>query len=84
MKVWVQWYGGSSYRAPRDGEYEEFSSLKVAKDVFYSRFSDPYFPCVSEEAEMYCFLEDPTESRDPYPDFSFTLGPRGGVRRQVW
>jgi len=82
MKVWTQWYGGSSYAAPRHGEYEEFSSVATAKWIFESRFSDRRFPCVSEEdAEMFVWVSDPTDAVDAYPDFSFTLGPRGGIRR---
>lgn len=82
MKVWAQWYGGCNYRAPEHDEFEEFSSIKVARDVFWSRFSDSRFPCVSEEdAEMWVFTSDPTDGDYRYPDFSFRLGPRGGVIR---
>lgn len=84
MKVWTQWYGGNSYRAPEHGEYEEFSSISTAKWIFQDRFNDRRFPCVDEEnAEMFVFLSDPSDSIDPHPDFSFTLGPRGGIRRNV-
>ncbi len=84
MKVWGQWYGGPNYRTPEYDEFEEFSSIKSAKWAFWSRFSDGYYPCVSEEdAEMFVFVTDPMESKDRYPDFSFKLGPRGGVRREV-
>lgn len=81
MKVWVQWYGGVNYAAPRHGEYEEFSSLAIAKDVFESRFSDRHFPCVENDATMLVYLQDPSEDRDPYPDYEYRVGPRGGIVR---
>lgn len=84
MKVWVQWYGGPNYRMPAYDEFEEFSSIKAAKDAFWCRFYDNYYPCVSEEeAEMLVYKSDPFETKDRYPDISFTLGPRGGVRRSL-
>lgn len=84
MRVWVQWYGGPNYRTPEYDEYEEFSSIKNAKWAFWSRFNDGYFPCVDEDtAEMFVFKYDPFTVTDRYPDFSFKLGPRGGVRREV-
>jgi len=83
MKVWVQWYGGSNYRSPEYDEFEEFSSIKSAKDAFWCRFYDNYYPCVDEEcARMFVFTYDPFTVEDRYPDFAFRLGPRGGVVRE--
>jgi hypothetical protein len=81
MKVWTQWHC-PGYSAPYD--YEEFDSIAAAKDDFAGRVDDPYYPCVDDSedgAEMLVWVTDPTESNDPYPDFSFRFGPRGGVVR---
>lgn len=83
MKVWTQWWGGCNYAHPMRNDYEEFRSLKNAIANFQSRFTDTYYPCVSEvDATMLVWKYDPTNERDPYPDLEITLGPRGGIRRE--
>lgn len=80
MKVWTLWYGGSCYAAPDPSkDAETFESMKDAIVEFNRRFSNPYFPCVAQDAEMQVFFSDPAESRDPYPEKVLKRGIRGGV-----
>ena len=85
MKVYMHWYGGSSYSfgSPKE-DAEEFDSIKAAKRTFEARADfDPYCPCVDENTEAHLYFVDPsTVSGDPYPDAILTLGPRGGVRME--
>jgi len=82
MKVWGEWYGGSSYSVPETGrDTEEFESLKEAKSVFESRYSNwgGNTPVVDEQSEMWIFFVDPRTVDSPYPDRIIEFGPRGGV-----
>jgi hypothetical protein len=40
------------------------------------------FPAVDEKTSMDVYTYDPRAAGDPYPNFRFILGPRGGVRRE--
>lgn len=40
------------------------------------------FPAVDETTSMDVYKYDPREVCDPYPDFRFVFGPRGGIRRE--
>ncbi len=46
--------------------------------AFFNEYKSAIAPGVP-----FVFVTDPMESKDRYPDFSFKLGPRGGVRREV-
>ena len=90
MRVWGIFHGGHNYSAMITAKnVESFSSLKAAKDAFWSRTDfDPYYPCTDETASMQIFFADPLtgdEADDDfvdcgYPDREITLGPRGGIR----
>jgi hypothetical protein len=82
MKVWAQFYGGSSYSP---GDYEEFSSIKAVVAAYGDalRGDDPEFPCVSDEAQVLLFATDPDEEGDPYPFLTLYAGPRGGIKREI-
>lgn len=71
-KVYGLWYGGSSYSAPYvQHDTEEFEDMMSAQKEFIYRNNAPHrYPDVNEETcEMQIFLEDPRDSRDPYPDY---------------
>jgi hypothetical protein len=97
--VWAQWYGGSSYVTPTRDDLEEFSSIRQARDIFWSRADgwDPVAqlgcPCVDTDdlsytnghgTEMWLFFKKPN-IEDPYwyPDRILRIGPRGGVQEQI-
>lgn len=42
------------------------------------------FPAVDETTSMDVYRYDPREVCDPYPDFRFVLGPKGGVKRESY
>ena len=83
------WHGGSSYAVfdthnPRDAE--EFRSIKDAKDAFWRRLGDRYYPCVSDAIpddggpEAWLFLCPKRDAiGQDYPDRIIKFGPRGGV-----
>ena len=86
MRVYAQWFGGSSYAVPEADDYETFASLSDAIDAFESRADfDPYCPCVDESTEMLVWFgepegEFPCDGAHNYPDRRIYLGPRGGTR----
>lgn len=41
-----------------------------------------YCPVV-EGSSMLVYLSDPREVREPYPDFLLSIGPRGGIKKEV-
>ena len=88
MKCYTQWFGGSGYSFPEADDYEVFDSLKEAKDTFYGRAHDSYYPCVEESEpqnggpSMLVWFGSPEGEFpcDCYPDREITFGPRGGIR----
>lgn len=81
MKVFAQFYGGSSYAAPDVDDVEEFQSLAAASDALRERIAgqDSYFPAVSDDAQFTIFFYDPRGEFDAYPDRIIRRGPRGGM-----
>lgn len=91
-KVWMLWYGGSSYRVfdtSRREDCEEFSSLAAAKEEFRRRPGDPYYPCVwtvtvdEGGPEAWIVYADPFQNGDVYPDLILSFGRRGGLQVRV-
>ena len=80
-RVFVLFFGGSSYSHPELDDYEIHDSLTEATMAFRDRLDglDDFFPCVDERAVMHVFKTVPAES-DGYPDWTVEVGPRGGVQ----
>jgi len=79
MPIWAQFYGGTNYSL---SEPEQFRSLNAVKEAYGPALqgNDPYYPCVTEEAEVLVFSTNPWEDDDAYPVLIITCGPRGGLK----
>jgi hypothetical protein len=84
MTTYMLWYGGSNYANPELADAEKFPSVAAALHAFRIRAEgrDSYYPCV-ESSSALIYASDPATMRDPYPDLRITMGPRGGVRKEV-
>lgn len=90
MTVYCQFWGGSNYACPWPDQWEEFDSLRAAKETFDERAhnEDYRFPCVDgAAAEMLIWCHNPGgpypfDMAHNYPDYRLALGPRGGVRQE--
>ena len=81
MQTYMLWYGGPSYAVGGWDDIERFSSIKAARDAFWSRADfDPYYPCVENPEAWIWYRALPPQNGDLYPDAVMTMGPRGGVR----
>ena len=89
MIVTMFWHGGSSYAAPDTSDprdAEQFASLADARRAFRARLSDPYYPCVSDNApedggpEAWIVFGRKCDALGTdYPDRIMRFGLRGGV-----
>lgn len=84
MQVFALWFGGPNYISPDMCDAEEFPSIKAAELELQRREQggDPSYPCVSE-SEMWLYAVNPNSQDDPYPNWTVTLGPRGGIVRSI-
>lgn len=83
MKVWCQFHA-EGYGNPYPGDYEVFRTLKDAKTALWRRFDgERAFPCVGDDACFTVYTTKPDGDGQDYPDFLLTIGPRGGIRKEV-
>lgn len=84
MKIWTQFHS-SGYGAPDFGEYEEFASIRQARQELQRRVSgnDLRFPNVGKDASMVVWTRKPdVDDRDPYPNFLLVVGRRGAIKME--
>jgi len=80
MRIYVQFFC-PGYSAPWPDQYDEYSSIKDAKDAFWRICNfDRRYPNVDpERAEFRVYFGPPAE-QDCEPDRIIRMGPRGGIR----
>jgi hypothetical protein len=99
VKLVGQWFGGSSYARPEEGDYEKFTSLRHALVVFGSRLDDRRYPCVDavgpdeggpemllwkvKAAQGGCSDGQDDPGNSDYPDYRIFCGPRGGINYEA-